>query len=189
MIIFNAKRAILFSVLLAATISLYCLCGCKGNGPNYFPPYQEPPGIDPIRPSCEFAPANPDGSSRLNGVTPYTFFVVSNISMGDGLYDQEGEPLIPTVEIDFSDGTGWHDYTAETLEFYRGERAWEDMPTYTLANPGEYPIHVRMVFPNGVVIDNDDFWESFPEWQIITVLPADDDGGGEDGADGGNGES
>ena len=168
----------LLVVVLTAVILFSVLIGCKGNGPgkDYFPPVYEPDHTEPSESGCNFIPSNPDGSSLLWGISPYTFLVAISVDPYS-THDKQGQPSIPVVEVDFSDGTGWHDYSTETREFYEYERAWEDMPTYTLIEPGAYPIHVSVTLPDGDVLDNEDFLESNPEWQTITVLPADDGGG------------
>jgi len=165
-------------VVLTTAILFSVLIGCKGNGPgnDYFPPVPEPDRTGPLKPGCNFIPSNPDGTSLLRGASPFTFLVAVSVYPYK-TRDREGQPFIPVVEVDFSDGTGWHDYSTQTREFYDRERAWKDMPTYTLTEPGEYPVHVRVALPDGDVLDNEDFLESNPEWQTITVLPPDGGGG------------
>jgi hypothetical protein len=173
------KAACSIFVTFVLVISFCCPYGCKGKGPgaNYVPPGPILIPIEPSSPVCAFEGVRPDGSSQGVGVAP--FFVVVLVDL-DGNFpaDHAGRPLISRVEIDFSDGTGWHDYTTETREFYNRERSWEDMPTYALTEPGKYPIHVRVTFVDGEVIDNEDIINYDHAIQTITVLPPDDGDGG-----------
>lgn len=176
-IVRNDSIVFVFTFLIVC--NLYCsMFGCKGSGPaqNYFNQPTNDPGFEPTVPNCKFETIDLDGFSFSVGRSPHGFPIVVYIS-GVSQVNTNGAPIVSMIEVNFSDGTGWHDYTTETLEYYRDEREWSEMPTYTLTEPGEYFIHVRVTFPDGDLIDNEDV---FPKTtQTITVLPPDE---GDDGA-------
>lgn len=173
----NGARILFFAGAFLLLFSACFTVSCGKRNPNAVPvDNHKYDGFvdDPVVNSCSFMAFGSDGHGYMSASSPFTF-TVSILLIGNAFFNRQYEPREFTVEVDFSDGTGWHDYTTETLEYYRDEREWSEMPTYTLNEPGEYFVHVRVTFPDDEVIDNEDVFPAIGQ-TITIVSPGEGDG-------------
>jgi hypothetical protein len=63
---------------------------------------------------------------------------------------------ISRFEIDYGDGRGWRDVTADSGRWGYGFAAREHLTTFIYTEPGTYLLHGRAIFYDGEIVESED---------------------------------